>query len=197
MTVSFSGVSKSFGDTVVLRDVNLEFPEHRITAIVGESGSGKSTLLQLVNAVYRADAGEVRVFGAPIPDVDVERFRRRIGYAVQGAGLFPHMTCRDNVTLLAKLEKWQPDATDLRYRRLLSLMGLDDDVSDRFPAQISGGQQQRIGLCRALMLNPELLLLDESFSAVDPITRSAIHRQFLDVQASEDVTVVLVTHDMR
>ena len=197
MTVRFSHVSKRFRDVTVLDDVTLDLPADTTTAVVGESGSGKSTLLQLINAVYRPDAGTVEVFGGPVPDTGLESFRRRIGYAVQGAGLFPHMTGFQNVTLLARLTGWQQTAMGERFDELLELMGLDADVRDRYPHQLSGGQQQRIGLCRALMLRPELLLLDESFSAVDPITRSAIYRQFEAVQAREPATVVLVTHDMR
>lgn len=197
MTVSFRGVVKRFGEQTVLANVTLEFPDQCTTAVVGESGSGKSTLLQLINAVYRPDAGDVMVFGEPIPTADVELFRRRIGYAVQGAGLFPHMTVFQNITLLARIEGWEAQRIDERFAYLLELMGLDDEVKHRFPSQISGGQQQRVGLCRALMLNPELLLLDESFSAVDPITRADIHRQFAEAQVRESMSVVLVTHDMR
>lgn len=197
MTVSLRGVVKRFGDQTVLSNVTLDFPDQCTTAIVGESGSGKSTLLQLINAVYRADEGEVEVFGEPIPSTEVELFRRRIGYAVQGAGLFPHMTTFENVTLLARIERWEAEKINERFAYLLDLMGLDAEVTERFPSQISGGQQQRVGLCRALMLNPELLLLDESFSAVDPITRADLHRQFAQAQVRESMSVILVTHDMR
>ncbi|MCB1684006.1 MAG: ATP-binding cassette domain-containing protein [Pseudomonadales bacterium] len=180
----------------VLQDVTLSLAAGVTSAVVGESGSGKTTLLQLINAVLRPDSGEVRVFGAPVP-ADAVAFRRRIGYSVQGAGLFPHLTNRDNVTLLARLEGWSDAATDSRYRRLLEQMELPEDVSNRYPAELSGGQQQRVGLCRALMLKPELLLLDEPFSAVDPITRVGLYRRFRSVQEHEGVSTVLVTHDMR
>ena len=180
----------------MLRDVSLKLPEGATTAVVGESGSGKTTLLQLVNAVLTPDAGDVQVFGAPIPE-DLVRHRRAIGYSVQGAGLFPHMTNRDNVTLLARLEGWSADRTSERYGRLLDEMDLPAEVSDRYPRELSGGQQQRIGLCRALMLKPRLLLLDEPFSAVDPITRVGIYEQFQRVQRNEGVSTLLVTHDMR
>ncbi len=194
--VEFERVSKSFGDLRVLHDVSLALPEGATTAVVGESGSGKTTLLQLVNAVLTPDAGAVRVFGEAIPQ-DLVRHRRAIGYSVQGAGLFPHMTNRDNVTLLARLEGWADERISERYGALLEEMDLPPEVSARYPRELSGGQQQRIGLCRALMLQPRLLLLDEPFSAVDPITRVAIYKQFQRVQTHEGVSTLLVTHDMR
>jgi len=138
----------------------------------------------------------VRVFGSTIPQ-DAVGFRRRIGYSVQGAGLFPHMTNRENVQLLARLEGWSGERMHGRYQELLEQMELSEDVSDRYPFELSGGQQQRVGLCRALMLKPELLLLDEPFSAVDPITRIGLYKRFRRVQEREGVSTVLVTHDMR
>ena len=195
--VQFDGVAKSFADLRVLNGIDLTFPAGLTTAVVGESGSGKTTLLQLINGVLQPDAGEVRVFGEAVPRQETERFRRRIGYAVQGAGLFPHLTNRQNVALLAQLEGWTEDAIEARYEELLDEMELPKEVSDRFPHQLSGGQQQRVGLCRALMLKPRLLLLDEPFSAVDPVTRVGIYERFEFVQRHEGVSTVLITHDMR
>lgn len=195
--VELIGVDKSFvPGRKVLDNVQLALPQAVTTAVVGESGSGKTTLLQLVNAVLDPDRGEVRVFGKAIP-ADRVRFRRRIGYSVQGAGLFPHMTTRANVLLLARLEGWTKDDMQARYSSLLEQMGLPQDVSERYPAELSGGQQQRVGLCRALMLKPSLLLLDEPFSGVDPITRVGIYERFQFVQKHEGVSTLLVTHDMR
>ncbi|HEX7035752.1 MAG TPA: ATP-binding cassette domain-containing protein [Pseudomonadales bacterium] len=197
-SVTFHDVSKSFtADRSVLSHIDLELPSGITTAVVGASGSGKTTLLQLVNAVHVPDSGEVRVFGEPIPRDDLVAFRRGIGYAVQGAGLFPHLTNRANVELPARLSGWSRERRDARYRALLEQMELSEDISERYPHELSGGQQQRLGLCRALMLKPRLLLLDEPFSAVDPITRVGIYRTFQQVQAQEGVTTLLVTHDMR
>jgi osmoprotectant transport system ATP-binding protein len=196
--VQFVGVEKSFTPgNKVLDDVLLDLPEKVTTAVVGASGSGKTTLLQLVNAVVTPDAGDVRVFGDPIPSDDLVSFRRRIGYSVQGAGLFPHLHNRDNVTLLAKLERWDAQRIETRFEELLEQMGLAADVANRYPGELSGGQQQRVGLCRALMLEPRLLLLDEPFSAVDPITRVGIYERFEEVQQRTGVSTLLVTHDMR
>ncbi len=195
--VEFLGVEKRFGaGPPVLEGVTLALPAGLTTAVVGASGSGKTTLLQLVNAMLRPERGEVRVFGEPIPG-DLVAFRRGIGYAVQGAGLFPHMTNRQNVELLARLAGWAPERREARYRALLEAMELPYDISDRYPHALSGGQQQRLGLCRALMLQPRLLLLDEPFSAVDPITRMGIYRTFEQVKTREPVSTLLVTHDMR
>ncbi len=196
-SVRFENVWKSYlPDQPVLRDVSLSLPVGATTAIVGESGSGKTTLLQLVNAVQQPDRGNVLVFGEPIPD-DLIRFRRQIGYSVQGAGLFPHMTNRENVTLLARLEGWPEEEIADRFLALLEEMELPEELADRYPRELSGGQQQRVGLCRALMLKPRLLLLDEPFSALDPITRVGVYERFREVQAHEGVSSLLVTHDMR
>ena len=195
--VRFAGVGKQFAGHWVFRDITFSCPSGQTTAIVGESGSGKTTLLQLVNGVLRPNEGTVEVLGEAVPEQRVEAFRRRIGYAVQGAGLFPHMTVRQNVDLLARLERWPREDIESRFAELLEEMGLDASLADRYPNQLSGGQQQRVGLCRALMLKPGLLLLDEPFSAVDPITRMELYEQFMHAQQHEGVSALLVTHDMR
>jgi osmoprotectant transport system ATP-binding protein len=195
--VSFRRVGKSFGEVAVFRDLTLQLPMHQTTAIVGASGSGKTTLLQMINGMVRPDAGAVDVLGKPVPAQNLEAFRRGIGYAVQGAGLFPHLTAEQNVTLVAKLEGWSEADVRSRFLQLLSAVGLAADVAGRLPRQLSGGQQQRLGICRALMLQPSVLLLDEPFSAVDPITRLGLYESFEQVQQADPVTSVLVTHDLR
>lgn len=194
--VEFIDVGKRFDDWV-FRNVDLNLPAERTSAIVGVSGCGKTTLLQLVNAVHRPDEGSVHVHGEPVPNTDVEAFRRRIGYAVQGGGLFPHLTVAENASLLANLERWDDARVHARRRELFDLAGLPVELDDRYPHQLSGGQQQRVGLCRALMLKPAMLLLDEPFSAIDPTTRADLYRQFEQLRDHERVSTVLVTHDMR
>lgn len=197
VAIAFHQVTKSFGVLPVFQDLSLQIPGSQITAIVGASGSGKTTLLQMINAMERPDTGRVEVLGLPVPIEALESFRRGIGYAVQGAGLFPHLTAEQNVTLVARLEGWDDNRRHQRFHALLRTVGLTTDVAQRLPRQLSGGQQQRVGLCRALMLQPEILLLDEPFSAVDPITRLGLYESFEQLKEADPTTVVLVTHDLR
>ena len=195
-SIEFDHISKSYNQNRVVDDVSLMLPVSQTTAIVGESGSGKSTLLQIVNGLVVADEGTVKIAGAEIDYDALPAIRRNMGYAVQGAGLFPHLTIKQNVTLVAQLTGWEDAAIEERYVSLLSLFGLADELSGRYPHSLSGGQQQRVGLCRAMMLDPPLLLLDEPFSALDPITRESIHEEMLQLIDGEK-SILLVTHDMQ
>ncbi len=174
--------------------MSLDFAARQVTAVVGASGCGKSTLLKLCNGLLCPDAGEVSVFGAPIDYQQLPVLRRRMGYAVQGTGLFPHMSARDNIDLGARLAGWSETAIAERIDELITLMHLDANLLDRYPHQLSGGQQQRVGLCRAMMLRPDVLLLDEPFAAIDPITRQDIHAQLQEIMREEPITALLVTH---
>jgi osmoprotectant transport system ATP-binding protein len=195
--IVLKGVSKSYAKETALRGVNVEFADGVTTAVVGPSGSGKSTLLQMINGLVRPSAGSVHVFDRPIDYGQLPELRRQIGYAVQGTGLFPHLTVESNITLLARLVGWGTDRIHGRAQELMNLVGLSWDYAVRYPHELSGGQQQRVGLCRAMMLNPPIFLLDEPFGALDPVTRQEIHQEFLRLQASEPRTMVLVTHDLR
>ena len=194
--IEFRGLTKRYGQTVVFRDLDLDISAGVTTALVGESGCGKSTLLQLINGLERPDRGSVNTFGQTVPDNGLAAFRRRIGYAVQGTGLFPHMNVARNIGLLGELEGWPDTRQHKRTGKLMALMALEGTLKHRYPHELSGGQQQRVGICRAMFLQPEILLLDEPFSGVDPLTRSDIHERFLDLMESESTTVVLVSHDM-
>jgi len=194
--VEFSNLQKSFGQQIIIAGISLEIPAGITTAIVGESGSGKTTLLQLVNGLLRPDEGEVKIFGTSLDYGNLSAVRRGMGYAVQGAGIFPHLTVFENVTIVARLSGWSASDVEERYQQLLALLEMSDEFSTRYPHSLSGGQQQRVSLCRAMMLNPPLLLLDEPFSALDPITRTTIHEQFLRLQQIEPRSVLFVTHDM-
>lgn len=187
---------KRYGDHTVIPELTLNLPELVTTAIVGESGSGKSTLLQLINGLVHPEQGEVHLGGTALDYDELPTIRRQIGYAVQGAGLFPHLTVQENASLVAGLEGWSEQNIDERLSELFTLLDLDQEFLQRYPNSLSGGQQQRVSLCRAMMLNPPLLLLDEPFSALDPITRRSIHEEFLKLQAAERRTIVLVTHDI-
>jgi osmoprotectant transport system ATP-binding protein len=189
-------VGVRFGDARILSDVNLTVPGSGVTAIVGESGSGKSTLLRLLNGLVPATAGAVEVLGQSMREADVVGLRRRIGYAVQDVGLFPHLRVLANILLPLEIAAGDPEAGRARAGRLMELMGLDTGIAKRYPHELSGGQQQRVGICRAMICEPPLLLLDESFSGVDALTRIEIHERFADLQAAEGTAVVLVTHDV-
>ena len=177
--VEFQHVTKRYAETIALDNLDLAIRTRAVTAIVGASGSGKSTLLQLINGLILPDIGNVRVFGDPLPSADrLSKLRRRIGYAVQGTGLFPHLRVADNISLLGKLQKWEPTKIGDRVSELMAFMDLDADLAFRYPHELSGGQQQRVGICRAMFLRPEILLLDEPFSGIDPwrIYRNGDHR---------------------
>ena len=195
--IEFHGVSKSFDANALLSDFCLDIPSLKTTALVGESGSGKSTLLQLANGLLRPDSGRVLVLGEPLVPEIFLTIRRRTGYAIQGAGLFPHLTVAENITLVARLSGWSDTDIQSRKAQLFEILQLQDELNARYPHTLSGGQQQRVSLCRAMMLNPQLLLLDEPFSALDPLTRAAIHEEFLRIQTFESRSILLVTHDMQ
>lgn len=195
--IEFHEVTKSYGETRVLDRFSLGIPAQVTTALVGESGSGKSTLLMLSNGLLLPDAGQVRVLGASVTTGGLVDLRRQMGYAVQGAGLFPHLTVEENITLLARLMHWSEAEIESRLCLLFELLSLEQAFRDRFPHSLSGGQQQRVSLCRAMMTDPPLLLLDEPFSALDPLTRSAIHGEFMKLQALSSRSILLVTHDMQ
>ncbi|HEY7426344.1 MAG TPA: ABC transporter ATP-binding protein [Gemmataceae bacterium] len=190
-------VSKLYPNEKALEDVSLSLLDDVTTAIVGPSGSGKSTLLQCINGLVRPSGGTVYVFGRPIDYDRLPELRRQIGYAVQGTGLFPHLTVEGNITLLAQLAGWDRERIRARVEELMKLVDLPPSYARRHPHELSGGQQQRVGLCRAMMLNPRVFLLDEPFGALDPVTRTEIHREFLRLQEVEPRTIVLVTHDLR
>ncbi len=194
--ISLTAVSKSFAGQPVLQSLSLDLPAQRITAVIGRSGCGKSTLIKMVNGLLSPDNGSVAIDGQPLDYQDLPRLRRGIGYAVQGTGLFPHMSAADNISLLAQLEGWSPERIEARLDELINLVQLEPSLLSRHPHQLSGGQQQRVGLCRALILNPPILLLDEPFAALDPLTRLEVQEQLLIMQQAEPRTCVLVTHDM-
>ncbi|MFQ5651320.1 MAG: ATP-binding cassette domain-containing protein [bacterium] len=195
--ILFDNVTKRYASQTALRDLYLTVPADATTAVIGPSGSGKSTLIQLINGLILPDEGRVHVFGTPVEHHRLEHLRRRIGYAVQGTGLFPHLTVEKNISLLATLANWPKPKIENRLRVLMELVNLQDEYRSKYPHQLSGGEQQRVGLCRAMMLNPRIFLLDEPFGALDPLTRSEIHREFIKLQKLETRTIVLVTHDLR
>ena len=183
------------GNVIALDDVSLAFPSGQTTAVLGASGSGKSTLIQLVIGLLSPDSGTVTTLGEHLRSDSLPELRKRIGYAIQEVALLPHMTIRKNILLPAILGGWSEHEQSSRLAELLGLMQLPSSVLGRFPHELSGGQQQRAGICRALMLRPDLLLLDEPFSGLDTMTRRSIHEQFLAMRQSMPISTILVTHD--
>ena len=186
------------GGRALLDAFSLAVEEGETLAVIGRSGSGKTTALKLVNALLMPTAGEVRVAGRATTAWDAIRLRRRTGYVIQEMGLFPHLTVARNVGLVPELEGWPAERIGQRVEELLALVGLPAaEFAGRYPHQLSGGQRQRVGVARALAADPPLLLLDEPFGALDPITRAELQREFRAVQARLRKTAIFVTHDMR
>jgi osmoprotectant transport system ATP-binding protein len=184
-------------DRALLSDVNLSVRPGETLMLLGRSGSGKTTCLKMINRLYSSTAGEVRVNGKPVTQWDVIRLRRRIGYAIQDVGLFPHYSVRENVALVPRLEQWEPRRIDARVEEVLALVGLPaKEFAGRYPHQLSGGQRQRVGLARALAAEPPILLMDEPFGALDPITRAEVQMEFKKLQQKLAKTIVFVTHDV-
>jgi osmoprotectant transport system ATP-binding protein len=190
-------VSASRGGVPVLRGFDLSIRRGETVALVGRSGAGKSTVLKLINGLLVPDAGEVRVGGRATGQWNVFELRRHVGYVLQEVGLFPHMSVRDNVAIVTRLLGWSTDRIENLTRELLDLVGLPSHAyAHRQPHELSGGQRQRVGVARALAADPPILLMDEPFGALDPITRSELHAEFRRVQERVRKTIVLVTHDM-
>ncbi|MCA9220448.1 MAG: ATP-binding cassette domain-containing protein [Planctomycetales bacterium] len=189
-------VSKSYGETVALHPLSLSFPAGKTTALLGASGCGKSTLLRIIVGLVSADSGCVSWDDQPLGRDNIRAARRRMGYMIQDGGLFPHLTLRDNVTLMARQLRWSPSKISERLDELVRLTHLPATSLDRFPTQVSGGQRQRVALMRALFLDPALLLLDEPMGALDPVIRADLQNELRDIFRSLNKTVVMVTHDL-
>ena len=195
--IEFRNVSYQVDSVQVLSDLNLHVAGGETLVLLGRSGSGKTTTLKLINRLVVPSSGEILVNGAPNDRVDVIQLRRGIGYVIQETGLFPHFTVERNIGLVPKIEGWSEERIRGRVGELLQLVGLGADLASRYPHQLSGGQRQRVGVARALAADPKILLMDEPFGALDPLTRDELQREFLLLQQRLNKTVVFVTHDLR
>jgi osmoprotectant transport system ATP-binding protein len=195
--ISVEHLTKQYGATTVVDDVSMTIERNSITVIVGTSGSGKSTLLRMINRLVEPTRGRVLIDGRDTGAEAPYRLRRRIGYAIQGHGLFPHRTVRENIATVPRLLGWDEARVGARVEELLEVFQLDPATyAHAFPHQLSGGQQQRVGVARALAAEPSVLLMDEPFGALDPIIRAKAQADLLDIQRRYGTTIVLVTHDM-
>ena len=197
--VEFRDVSYAVnGGRPIIDALSLEVKRGETLVLLGESGCGKTTTLRLVNRLLTPTSGLVLVEGKATTDWEVIRLRRRTGYVIQEAGLFPHFTVADNVGLVPQLDGWDEERIEQRVRELLELVGLDPaQFAGRYPRELSGGQRQRVGVARALAADPPLLLMDEPFGALDPLTRSSLQKEFAELKARLQKTAIFVTHDVR
>jgi len=196
--IVFDGVTKRYPgrDVAAVSDLSLEIPAGAFCVLVGPSGGGKTTALKMVNRLIPFDEGDIRIDGRSIRELPVVELRRGIGYVIQQVGLFPHMTVADNVATVPRLVGWSKSRIRERVGELLDLVGLEAEYADRYPAELSGGQRQRVGLARALAADPPLLLMDEPFGALDPITRNRLQHELRRLHREVGKTIIFVTHDI-
>lgn len=195
--IEFKGINKIFKNNIVLYDINLKLEEGNIIVFVGPSGCGKTTTVKMINRLIKPTSGQVFINGEDISNKNVIELRRNIGYVIQQTGLFPHMTIKENIGIVAKMQKMNSQEIESKTRELMEMVGLDyEKFANRYPAELSGGQQQRVGIARALITNPDIILMDEPFSALDPITRSQLQDELLNIQTQFKKTIIFVTHDM-
>lgn len=195
--IRFENVSKNFKNTSVLNNLNFEIEKGNLVAIIGASGCGKTTLLKMINRLVKPSGGKIYIKGEDIYTKDVIELRRNIGYVIQQTGLFPHMTIKENIEIIPKVQKKNKDEIYKKTLELMDMVGLDaEQFLERYPTQLSGGQQQRVGVARAFATEPEIILMDEPFSALDPITRTDLQDELVHLQSKLRKTIVFVTHDM-
>ncbi|WP_127010049.1 ABC transporter ATP-binding protein [Veillonella sp. CHU110] len=194
--IEYKNIGKSYQGKWVVRNFNLTINEGDFLCIVGTSGSGKTTLLKMINGLIVPDEGDITINGIRVIDQDIISLRRKIGYAIQGDGLFPHMTVAGNIGYVPKLDGLPKEEVDSIVNRMLSLVGLPLDSKGKYPKELSGGQQQRVGIARAYANSPKILLMDEPFGAVDSITRYQLQEDLKQIHKQTDCTIVFITHDM-
>ncbi|KGO15512.1 ABC transporter ATPase [Clostridium botulinum] len=195
--IEFKNIKKNYKDIVVIENFNLEIEKGNLVVLIGSSGSGKTTLLKMINRLIESTAGEILVNGKNIKEMDPIKLRRSIGYVIQQTGLFPHLTVKENIEIIPKLMGKSNEEIDNKTNELLNMVGLDPEkYMDRYPVELSGGQQQRVGVVRAFATDAEIILMDEPFSALDPITRAELQEELFNIQKEYRKTIVFVTHDM-
>ncbi|HWJ74657.1 MAG TPA: ABC transporter ATP-binding protein [Kaistia sp.] len=195
--ITFEHVGKTYGDWTAIEDLSLHIPKGEFCVLIGPSGSGKTTTLKMINRLIEHDRGRILFEGAEIRSFAPEQLRRRMGYAIQSIGLFPHWTVEENIGAVPRLLGWPKSRIRDRVTELLGLLALEPErFRDRYPRHLSGGQQQRVGVARALAADPAVLLMDEPFGALDPVTRDTLQAEMLRIHEASGTTIVLVTHDI-
>ncbi len=194
--IEYRNIGKAYNGNYVLRNFNLSINEGDFICIVGTSGSGKTTVLKMINGLLKPDEGEIIISGKNILNDDIISLRRKIGYAIQGNGLFPHMTVAENIGYVPRLEKKEDKAVNEIIDKMLHLVGLPLDMKEKYPNELSGGQQQRVGIARAYANSPLILLMDEPFGAVDSITRYQLQKDLKEIHKHTNCTIVFITHDI-
>jgi osmoprotectant transport system ATP-binding protein len=198
IAISIRGVSKTYDESLshALCDVSLDIRSGEFIVLVGESGAGKTTLLKLINRLIEPSSGAVYTFGTDVTSIDPIRLRRGIGYVFQEVGLFPHLTVAENIAITPSLLGWDKDAIAARVNELLDLVRLSRDIGERYPDTLSGGQRQRVGVARAIAAHPRIVLMDEPFGALDPVTRGALVDDYKALHDALQLTTVMITHDL-
>ncbi|SCJ97632.1 Glycine betaine/L-proline transport ATP-binding protein ProV [uncultured Eubacterium sp.] len=195
--IQFRDVTKEFKGNVVLSDISMDIGDGELTVLIGPSGCGKTTTLKMINRLIPTSKGKIFIDEKNIEEMDKVQLRRNMGYVIQQGGLFPHMTIRQNIEIIERMEKKSPEEIVENTKKLMKMVDLDpDQFLDRYPTELSGGQRQRIGVIRALANDPDIILLDEPFSALDPVTRSSLQDELIELQSKVGKTMVFVTHDM-
>ncbi len=195
--IRFQNVWKSYGRHIALKDINFAVKKGEFITVIGSSGCGKTTMLKLINGLLAPDQGTVYVNGKDIKTVDQIELRRRIGYVIQGVGLFSHLNVKKNIAFIPNILKYDKKKTDQITRDLIGTVGLAEDMLKRYPSELSGGQKQRVGVARALAASPEILLMDEPFGALDEITRIKLQDELLRIHGKLGITIFFITHDLR
>lgn len=196
--IEFVDVNKNFGEYHIIKNLSMKIEKGKITVIIGSSGCGKTTTLKMINKLIIPTSGKIYIDGEDISQKDTIKLRRNIGYVIQQTGLFPHMTVKENIELIAKIENIDKNKMNMRTRELMKMINLDyEKFSERYPLELSGGQQQRVGVARAFALDPAIILMDEPFSAVDPISRRQLQDELVAIQKKLEKTIFFVTHDIQ
>ncbi len=196
--IEYKHVKKYFGNQMIIQDVSMTVRDGEFVVMIGPSGCGKTTTVKMLNRLVEASEGEILIDGVSNREMDLIQLRTKIGYVIQQIGLFPNMTVEENISVVPRIMKWEKEKTRQRVRELMEMVNMPyEQYAEKYPRQLSGGQQQRIGVLRALAVSPPMMIMDEPFGALDPVTREVLQNEVKRIQQNLHITVVFITHDMR